>query len=560
MKNYLILLIILTIIHTNIFGQNLESIAKQKPFAISGSFDIRGIGYTSDGIMARRSPFMYMISGSPTISLYGISIPLSFTYSEQERNFRQPFNQFGMSPTYKWATAHIGYRNVSFSPYTLAGYTMLGAGVELNPNKFRFGFMVGRLNRATTVDTTTGTVQPITFSRYGYAAKIGYGTEESHVDLSFLKAKDSEQNFQGDINTSTVRPAENAVVGADLKLTFAKKFFVFADAGMSIYTRDFQSNLALDLNTYPILNAVNSVIKLNGTSEYYLAYSGGVGFREKNYSLKIAYKKIDPNFQSMGAYFFQNDVQNLSISPTFNALKGKLRFLGSVGIQQDNTKKQKQATTQRIIAMGNVSWDIDPKFGIDANYTNFSSNSEPTVAKVQNKYLLAQTTKNLSISPRLIIANANTTNVLLASYNLSNLVDVNNETQTINNINSSVALLNYNLTLNKMGLTLMSGVNYILNKFSLGEISNIGFTAGASKGFIKNQLLFSTSNSYVISTLPQGKSTILNLGINTSYQPTVNHRFTLRVNSLNNTPSDDAVGGQAKFSEQTGEVAYTFTF
>lgn len=558
MKLYIHLFFFL--IATEIFAQNLENIAKQKPFGISGSLDIRGIGYSASGIQARRSPFMYVVSGSPTISLYGVSIPLSFTYSEQERSFRQPFNQFGMSPTYKWATAHVGFRNVSFSPYTLAGYTMLGVGVELNPKKFRFGLMAGRLNRATTVDTTTGTIQPITFSRFGYAAKIGYGTEESHFDLSFLKAKDSEQNFKGDVNTSSVRPAENAVVGADLKLTFAKKFFVFADGGLSIYTRDFKSNLELDFDTYKILNTIDKVIKLNGTSEYYVAYSGGIGFKEKNYSLKVAYKKIDPNFQSMGAYFFQSDLQNITISPTFNLLKGKFRFLGSLGIQQDNTKKQKQATTKRVIAMGNISWDINTKFGIDANYTNFSSNSEPTVAKIQNKYLLAQTTKNLSVSPRLIMANTKTTNVVLASYNLSNLVDVNNDTQTINNINSSVALLNYNLTLNKIGLTLMTGVNYTLNKLSVGDISNIGFTAGASKGFIKNQLLISTANSYIISTLPQGSSTILNLGVNASYQPTTKHRFSLRINSLNNSPTDDAVGGQEKFSEQTGEIGYTFTF
>lgn len=545
---------------SKLFAQNLDNIAKQKPITITGNLDLRAIGYSAKGIEARRSPFMYMISGSPTISLYGIAIPLSFTYSEQERSFRQPFNQFGMSPTYKWATAHVGFRNVSFSPYTLAGYTMLGAGVELNPNKIRFGFMAGRLNRATTVDTTTGSIQPITFTRFGYAAKIGYGTEESHFDLSLLKAKDSEQNFKGDLNTSQVRPAENAVIGADFKLAFAKKFFVFADGGLSIYTRDFQSNLELDFETYKILKTINKVNMLNGTSEYYVAYSGGVGFREKNYSLKVAYKKVDPNFQSMGAYFFQSDVQNLTISPTFNLLKGKLRFLGSLGIQQDNTKKQKQATTKRIIAMTNLSWDLNNKFGIDANFTNFSSNSAPIVAKIQNKYLLAQTTKNLSITPRLILANVKTTNVVLVSYNLSNLVDVNNETQTLNNINSSVALINYNLTLNKLGLTLMSGANYTLNKLSIGDISNLGFTAGASKGFLKNKLLLSTANSYIISRLPQGNTAILNYGINGTYQPTPKHRINLRINSLNNTPNDAVLVGQTKYTEQTAELGYTLSF
>ena len=559
MRTYLrVILFILLSTHT--FAQDLENITKQKPFSIGGSLDIRGIGYSAKGIQARRSPFMYIISGSPTISIYGIAIPLSFTYSEQDRSFRQPFNQFGMSPTYKWATAHVGYRNVSFSPYTLAGYTMLGAGVELTPNKFRFGFMAGRLNRATTVDTTTGAIQPFSFSRFGYAGKVGYGTEESHFDLSFLKAKDKEQSFKGDLATSQVRPAENFVLAGDLKLTFAKKFFVFADGGLSVYTRDYNSSVQIDVDTTGLLNLAGKLLHINGTTEHYLAYSGGVGYREKNFSLKVAYKKVDPNFQSMGAYFFQNDVENITISPSFNVLKNKLRVSGSFGIQQDNTKKQKQATTKRIIGLANVSWDYNDKFGIDANFVNFSSNSEPTVALVQNKYLLAQTTKNLSITPRLILSNQKTTNVIIVSYNLSNLADINAETQTTNNINSSVALINYNLTLNQLGLSIMSGLNYTTNKLSIGTINNMGISVGASKGFLKNKLQVSTNNSYTISTLVEGSSNILNLGANVTYQPVQKHRISLRINSLNNTPSEDAIGNQAKFSELTAELGYTFNF
>ncbi|NBA87814.1 hypothetical protein GVN16_18740 [Emticicia sp. CRIBPO] len=551
---------ILILCFQEMYAQDLENIAKQKPFAITGSLDIRGIGYSASGIAARRSPFMYIISGSPTVSLYGIAIPLSFTYSEQDRSFRQPFNQFGMSPTYKWATAHVGFRNVSFLPYTLAGYTMLGAGVELNPKKFRFGFMAGRLNRATTVDTTTGAVQPYSFSRFGYAAKIGYGTEENHFDLSFLSAKDREKDFKGDLATSQVRPAANVVVGGDLKLMIVKKIFVFADVGISVYTRDFNSSMAISTDSLKVLNTLNKLIKLNGTSEYYVAYSGGVGYKEKNFGLKLAYKYVDPDFQSMGAYFFQNDIKNFTISPTFNALKGKLRLMGSLGLQQDNTKQQKQATTKRVIGLLNLSYDVNEKFGVDANYTNFSSNSEPTVALVQNKYLLTQTTSNISVNPRLVLANVNTTNVFLLSYNVSNLVDVNDETKITNNINSSVALLNHNITLNKIALTIMSGVNYTTNKLADQTIDNMGFTLGASKGFLKNKLQVSSSNSYIISKLPQGNNTIINLGGNVAYQPFPKHRFSLRVNSLSNKPDEEVSGGAGRFSEFTGEFGYTLSF
>lgn len=540
-----------------VFAQDLEAIGSQKPFAVNGSLDVRGIGYTANGIAARRSPFMYMISGSPVISVYGISIPLYFTYNEQDRSFRQPFNQFGMSPTYKWATLHAGYRNLTFSPYTLAGHTMLGAGVELNPGKLRLGFMAGRLNRATTIDTTTGAVQPYSFSRHGYAAKIGVGTEDNYFDLSFLSAKDAEKGFKGDLATSQVRPAANVVIGGDLKLTLAGKFFVFADGGISVYTGDRHSTVPMFTDSARILNTVNRLIPLNGTSEYYIAYSGGLGYKEKNFGLKAAYRYVDPEFRSMGAYYFQNDIKNLTVSPTLNVLNGRLRLMASIGIQDDNTKKQKQATTRRVIGLTNLSWDISGKLGLDASYTNFSSNSEPVVALVQNKYLLTQTTANISVSPRIVLATARNTQMILLSYNNSNLKDVNEETQSQNNINSTVALLNYSITLNQPGLTLMSGVNYTVNKIAAGNIDNTGFSLGASKAFLKNKLQVGTQNSYVISTLPQGNSNLLILGGTATYQPLPKHRVNLRVNSLKNVYAE---GTGTDFSELTAELGYTLSF
>jgi len=540
-------------------SQDLSQIKNQTPVKINGSLDIRTIGYSANGIAARRSPFSYIISGTPTLSVYGITIPVSFTFSEQDRSFSQPFNQFGLSPTYKWITLHGGYRNVSFSPYTLAGHTLLGGGVELQPGKFRFGFMTGRLNRATTIDTTTGAVQPYSFSRYGTAVKVGYGTEHSFVNLSVLSAKDSEKHFKGVSDSSALRPAANTVLGADFRIKITGGLFVFADAGLSIYTKDIHSGIEVD-SSVEIVKSLQKIMKLNATSEYFMAYSGGVGYKSKNFGITGTYRYVDPNFISMGAYFFQNDLRNITVSPSFNVLKGRLRFNGSIGVQEDNQKKLKQASTRRVISMANLTWDFTDKFGVDANYSNFSTNSEPTVALIENRYLLAQTNSNLSLSPRLILAGQKNTQVVLLSFNQSNLKDLNEDTQQNNDISSSVAFLSYNLTFNSLGLTLTSGLNYTLNKVSTGDVSNQGASIGASKAFLKNKLMVSTINSWIQSNMTEAKGNILNLGGNVSYLPLKGHRVNLRINSLNNTNTREGVEDAIRFSELTGELGYTFSF
>src|SRR5665213_1267612 len=123
------------------FAQDLESISHQKPLGLDGAITFSGTDYQANGIPYRREPFSWTISGSPTLSFYGVQMPFSFILSEQERSFRQPFDQFGASPQYKWMTLHLGYRSMMFSHYTLAGVTFLGAGFEATPGVIRLSGM-----------------------------------------------------------------------------------------------------------------------------------------------------------------------------------------------------------------------------------------------------------------------------------------------------------------------------------------------------------------------------------------------------------------------------------
>ncbi len=542
------------------YSQDLTDIKSKKPFEYSGTIDLRGISYTAKGIDPRRNPYTFVITGAPVLSFYGFTVPVSFSYSPQGASFNQPFNQVGLSPKYKWITLHGGYRNVSFSPYTLAGHTLLGGGFELTPGKFSVGFMTGRLNKSTTIDTLSGYVRPESFSRYGTAIKLGYGTQEKMVNLSFLSAKDSEKGFKGNMDSTTVNQAANTVLGGDFKYILFNKLSIYGDGAISIYTKNIHSDLEIDLDSSrKALKKLKNLFDLNATSEYFLAYSGGIGYVERLFSIRATYRKVEPNFQSMGAYFFQNDLQQITINPGLVLLQGKLRFNGSIGLQKDNLKNRKLAQTKRVISMANLNWDISTKFGLDANYTNFTMNSEPTVAMVDNKFLLAQTNENLSVTPRFILSSAASTQIFILSYNGSRLKDLNEDTAEENDIFSSVAMLNYTLTLNPTSLSINATVNYVNNKMSVGNISNQGISIGASKGFLKNKILIGTQNSYTRSQLINGDGTIMNFSVSGSYAPFKAHRFNLRASSMSNSAKRENMD-PLKYSEFTAEIGYTFSF
>ena len=81
-------------------------------------------------------------------------------------------------------------------------------------------------------------------------------------------------------------------------------------------------------------------------------------------------KRIDPGFTSNGAYFFQNDVQNITIEPRFSLLEKKLELSASFGMQKDNLDEEKLLQTNRTIGSASVRFSDGP-FQADAGFSNY---------------------------------------------------------------------------------------------------------------------------------------------------------------------------------------------
>lgn len=555
----------LFIFANQVYSQDLENLQTKDPIKVSGGLNVRTIFYNANGIENRRRPFSYIISGGPTISLYDIQIPISFVFSEQERSFRQPFNQIGMSPTYKWITVHAGYRNITFSPYTMAGHTILGAGVELNPGKFRFGFLHGRLNRATAVDTTSGSLEPFSFTRRGYALKAGIGDDSKFLDFTMVKAKDDSTSASGELPFHRpVTPAENLALGLGSRLTFLKKFYWEGEGAISIYTQNINSSIRLDsaeILPQRYQNALNSFMTINGSTEFYSAFHTSLGYRGKGYSLRLQYRRVDPRYQSMGAYFFNNDVENITITPTATLLKNKIRFNGSLGFQRDNLQNQKQATANRVIGAANISADLNEKLGMDLNFTNFTNSQRSRTILLADSFLIAQTTRNLSITPRYIHTTPTANHVVIFSFNRMELMDQNARTSENNNIESNHIFLNYQLSLNEKNTSFNLNLNSTKINLANGLNSNEGITVGIQKRILDKKLMLGWNSSLLRSVQLDRQFTILNNGIRGDLQAHKMHRVNFLFNHIGNIPQKSELESSQKgFTELRGEIGYNFIF
>ena len=288
-------------------GQNIANLKQEKPFSISGSLGGSMMFYDVTGRPASQKPFIWMLTGSPTVSLYGIQFPFSFTVSQEQRDFRQPFNKFGVSPYYKWVKLHLGYRNINWSPYSMAGHTIYGVGAELTPGKFQFGILYGRLLKAIdpnsqTYDLNQSYVSTPSFERKALTMKVGYGTEKNNAAILFLKGWDERNSLGVDSFQSNLMPAENVILSFLTHQQLGSFFNFNLQLSQSLYTNDLNSGIP-DSTNHALMDLFSGIYTGNATTYTSNALESSFGYSGKKVSLNIRFKQIDPGYRSMGAYF-----------------------------------------------------------------------------------------------------------------------------------------------------------------------------------------------------------------------------------------------------------------
>jgi len=531
---------------------------KENKSSVHGSVSATGIFYNSQGITPRKTPFSYILNGNLVVNLKGLVLPFSFTYSDRNKSFRQPFNQFGLSPKYKWITLHLGYRNINFSKYVLGGHTIFGAGVELTPGKFRFGAVYGRLrkntNQATNVnnplnDTITS------FTRKVMSVKIGVGTKKTFVDLIIMRAADDSASLDPSAIETGNFPATNLVTGINSRIAFTKNIHLEMEGAYSIYTTNQSSKVSFD-----VPDIVTKIIPINLSSMGYLALRGLLEYRNrKGLKLGVAYRRIDPGYKSMGTYFINNDVENITFNTGFSAFNRKLRFSGSIGLERNNLNTTRNATTKKMIGSAMVSYDPVRIFGITINYSNYSINQQPGRIQIADSVKLYQSNGTFMVMPHFQFINSKNSISQFVSLVFSQMklndknptAGFNNSFTTLNN------MLSYSITFIPVGLSVNTSFNY--NKVSMmsGNSTNTGGTLGISKGFIKNKLSLGLAANLTQSVNAQQTMVVFTPTFTARAKIGKHHSFLLKANIISN---NNVTNNNLSSTEQIGDFSYVFTF
>ncbi len=487
-----------------------------------------------------------------------VDLPFSFTVGRYGSRLNYPtFAQFGVSPRYKWMTLHLGYRNLTFSPYTLVGHTFLGAGIELNPGRFRFAAMYGRMRNAAEVDTSRTYVLPA-FKRIGYGIKIGYGTSESYIDLIFFGGKDDENSLKKE-SAIGITPSRNTVLGLSAQLAIASSVQFKVDVGGSIFTRNINALQSLSDSIEEKLNKYipDPFGQPNATSRFNLAGKTSIAWISPAHKLGLAYERIDPAYETMGAYFFANDLERYTVEPAFFLWSNKVRIQGAVGIQRNNLLGNRLESNHRTIASANADIAPSSKWGIYGNYSNYAFYQKSGTVEINDTLAFNMQTQSFTLMPRLMITGQRVIqNWLLNVMHQASTQDAKAVFENSYRFESTYLSLSDNLVFPASTCMLQIALNG--HRFRTGDTENVlaGGTIGIQKSLANKKLSMhfsATVNKKWLDSAADGySSTFLFTG---SYKPDKHHVFYVQANLLS------TFGNSAKeFSEYRVMLSYSYNF
>lgn len=551
-------------------AQDLELIGKKDPLKISGGINLSNVFYAAQGIDARRDPYTYFLTGNLNVDLYGWVVPVSFTYSNQNSSFQQPFNQYSIHPHYKWATAHIGYTSMTFSPYTLNGHIFKGVGLDLAPEgHFKFSAMYGRLQKAVEVDTINKNAQTAAFQRMGYGFKAGYKDDSRTVEVILFHAKDQVQSINTLALPEELRPQENLVLSIAGSQTFWKKISLQAELATSAMTRDTRAADAKPEQAN-VFSYTSVIYKPNVSSSFYNAFKSGISYLGKSYTIGFGYERVEPEYRTLGAYYFNSDLENFTINMTKALMKGKLNVAGNAGLQRDNLDDSKISTMKRFVGSINVGYTPSERISFTGAYSSFQTN---TVIRSQfvniNQLTPYDNLDTLNYTQLSQNSNVNVNYVLKPKERYRQSINFNvayqkaSEKQggTLQPSGSQFYNLNSSYTINIVPSSTAVSVafNYNANQMSTLNTQTLGPTLGFQKSFFEKKMRTNIAGSYNTSyTNSELVGSVASIRLGGSYSVKKSHNISASLVVLHRT-SKRATGSQ-EFTEYTGNLSYSYNF
>ncbi len=259
---------------------------------------------------------------------------------------------------------------------------IIGGRVALgNERKFQIGFQAMKVE-----DDTTSVFNARSFTDIFGRTPAYYSNLDPNTDI--VKLSDNPDLLQ--IENGSLQAKGNFVAGTDLKIGVAQNKIRFEAEGVisalnnDIYggvltveraedlgfeIKDKEGNLLDRLSQFIIVNENMDVLPLrikdidsdSAEADLFfptslLASNAELSFNYPKNNLRIQYRWVGPNYNSLANSTVRKDIAGFTISDRFRMLQNRLFVTLGYEFLEDNVTNAKQATTESITYRTNVSW------------------------------------------------------------------------------------------------------------------------------------------------------------------------------------------------------------
>lgn len=382
------------------------------PIRLSGNLNLTAEGYGVSGTNPRYPSSIARAILQANVTLFDqIQLPFQLFLSTQQLALQQPFNQFGVSPRFfdGKLTLHAGYFATQFSEFTFGDARILGGGVETDLGNFRVAMLYGEARTALQADTSQNFFGQ--YRRQTFAAKIGAGEMSGfHIGFNILYAVDDSNSICALPNTPP--PSENLAASVVFGFPITERIDVSGEIGASLFSNDLRSPKVEDTNL--------PVFTLRYSSQLDGAAVLTINTRPLDeLTIGLNERWIGPGYVSLGYVQLQNDLFDLTLSPSLKLLSGNLLLRGSFGLRFNNLRENRLAPSSRTIANLSATAQLSQTVGLDVQYSNYGIRTTPR----NDTLRIENVAQSLVLSPRFQFTLFDAPSTVFASYSLQDVDD-----------------------------------------------------------------------------------------------------------------------------------------
>jgi hypothetical protein len=408
-----------------------------------------------------------------------VSIPFELYYSNRNFGTNQPFNQFGISPRLSdWLTLHAGYFSHPISDFTFGDLRVLGGGIDFHPGNIHLSAAYGIIRHERTEQKRDSVlVFPGEYKRLMMSAKLGYDHKNgNYIFLNMMKSWDDTASGNG---LTQISPMDNMVASVNTGFSVIHGLTIKGEGAISATNANrsasrLENGFQLPFNIFtPTISSF-----IDGAAKLSIHYNP-----QSFWSIKTDAQWVGPGFVTQGFMQLPNDVFDITVSPTMQLFEKTVSVRGSIGIRTNNLRNNRQSATQRIIGMGNISWNYEQWWGIDGSYSNYGINSrhDNDTLRLQN------VVQNIVISPRVMFEAWDSYHVINAVFSVQDVNDNNVITQRLTNSAAVSGALTHTITM-KNSLNFTTSFMSTDVKNNQLNVSVLNFTETVGYTFIENVL------------------------------------------------------------------------